>query len=72
MSRNFHIETLIDGRSKKLSGGPISKFGGMNTNIFIKDKKAISIKCFELNDKLYLSVYNNINPTETITIEVKK
>jgi len=44
----------------------------MTTNLFIKDEKAISIKCFELKNRLYLTVQNSQNPNEKISIEVKK
>ena len=72
MLRNFYIETMIDGRSKKLEGGPVSQFGGMTTDLFIKDEKAISIKCFELKDKLYLTVQNNLKPEQQISMEIEK
>ena len=72
MLRNFYIETMIDGRSKKLEGGPVGRYGGMTTDLFIKDEKAISIKCFELKDKLYLTVQNNLKPEQQISMEIEK
>jgi len=72
MLRNFYIKTMIDGRSKKLEGGPVSQYGGMTTDLFVKNEKAISIKCFELNDKLYLIVHSKLKPDQQISIEVEK
>ena len=58
--RPFYMEANIDGRASKLSGGPKSKSGGMDINIYQRDKGSIvtmfkiSTGGFMRDGKLYL------------------
>jgi len=44
--RNFWIEAYIDGRKTMLQGGPRSKDGGFNLQIFMRDQgNSVSVLC---------------------------
>lgn len=58
--RNFYLKGRIDWRNTNLSGGPVSKNGGMCVDLFIRNlntsQLAIRINCVEVNGKLILNV----------------
>jgi len=59
--RNFWIDVEVDGRQVPVGMGPKPKDGGMNAEIYIRDKgsikKAVSITGKAVGDKLILSVH---------------
>ena len=63
-TRNFWIDTNIDGRQTKLTGGPRSKDGGMTVTISQRNEGAIEtpvkVECIPVEDnKLQTRVYIN-------------
>jgi hypothetical protein len=48
--RNFWVEGKIDGRESKMTGGPISKTGGLNLTIYQRENNAIAT-AFEIECK---------------------
>lgn len=73
--RNFYVDGRIDGRTAKLSGGPISKNGGMYVDIFIRDegasRLAVRINCIEVNGRLILAVEDG-DKNDIYRIETKR
>ena len=61
--RNFYIDTRIDGRKSKLTGGPQSKTGGLYTHITQRSDGTITtactIRCVEDNGTLTTTIYDN-------------
>lgn len=43
--RNFWIETNIDGRKTKLTGGPKNKLGGLTTKVYARNAGSIQLAC---------------------------
>lgn len=43
--RNFWIESVIDGRKTKLTGGPKNKQGGMTTKLYARSAGSITLAC---------------------------
>lgn len=60
--RNFWVDANIDGRQTMLSGGPRSRDGGMNVDIYIRDEGSIAsgvkIRCWEFDGTLKMSVHD--------------
>lgn len=60
--RNFWIEANIDGRNNELKGGPKSKEGGMEIEVFQRNEgeivTALKVYCSELNGVLYANVFD--------------
>lgn len=48
--RNFWVEGTIDGRESRMTGGPISKTGGLNLTIYQRENNAITT-AFEIECK---------------------
>lgn len=60
--RNFWVETQIDGRKTKLTGGPKNKTGGLRTKVYVRDRGqsvlACKIVCTECEGDLLVMLYN--------------
>lgn len=58
--RNFWIDVDVDGRRERLSGGPVSKDGGFEATIYMRDagevRRAVEIRGYEHNGELRLWV----------------
>ena len=74
--RNFYLEAEVDGKKTKMVGGPKHKDGGMNINLFVRDKgelmRAVSIDCFVGFDPNELIIRVKAPDTDTITINTKR
>jgi len=61
--RPFYMEAEIDGRKTTLSGGPRSKTGGMEVNIYQRNEgeieTALSVVCKIYNGELVTRVSNS-------------
>ncbi len=42
--RNFLINIMVDGKERKIEAGPVSKDGGFNISILMRDRGEISQK----------------------------
>lgn len=60
-TRNFWVNARIDGRKTVLSGGPQSADGGMEIEVYQRDRgrivSAVRIKCVECDGRLATEVY---------------
>jgi hypothetical protein len=67
--RNFWVSADIEGRGTQLSGGPLSKSGGFDQAVYIRDngeaKRALSISGEVRGDELELFV----SPGKGVTME---
>lgn len=59
--RNFWVESDIDGRATKLEGGPVSKDGGFDTNVYIRDGGQV---------EKALTIYGTPHPDGSLTLTV--
>ena len=73
--RNWWIEGNIDGRKSALSGGPVSKDGGIDITIYQRDKgqvlDVLIIKGIAHDGVLKLEVTNTNDPSGQDSFEIK-
>lgn len=74
--RNFWLDAQIDGRKETLSGGPVSKEGGLDVKIYMRDKgevsHALSVKAYIARGKLVLSVWSSNQDKEVYHLETER